>query len=84
MENKDKSSDKAHSEPLQQCGVRRSEKVKVKKYKCFNITEDELKAILNGQEQMRSDAESSDEDYAEWASEQIKLINSFYLKVKIQ
>lgn len=64
--------------------VRRSEKVKVKKYKCFNITEYELKAILNGQEQMRSDAESSDEEYAEWANEQIKLINSFYLKVKIQ
>ena len=84
MENKDKSSDKAHSEPLHKCGVRRIEKVKVKKYKCFNITEYELKAILNGQEQMRSDAESSDEDYAEWASEQIKLINSFYLKVKIQ
>jgi cell shape-determining protein MreC len=59
-----------------------SEKVKVKKYKCLNITEDELKAILNGQEQMRSDAESSDEDYAEWASEQVKLINSFYRKVK--
>lgn len=84
MNTKDKTPNEAHSEPLQQCGVRRSEKVKVKKYKCFNITEDELKAILNGQEQMRSDAESADEDYAEWASEQIKLINSFYLKVKIQ
>lgn len=64
--------------------VRRSEKVKVKKYKCFNITEDELEAIINGQEQMRSDAESSDEEYAKWANEQIKLINSFYRKVKIQ
>lgn len=62
--------------------MEKSEKVKVKKYKCLNITEDELKAILNGQEQMRSDAESSDEDYAEWASEQVKLINSFYRKVK--
>lgn len=61
-----------------------TEKVKPKKYKCFNITEDELKAILNGQEQMRSDAESSDEEYAEWANEQVKLINSFYRKVKIQ
>ena len=67
-----------------QTAVRRSEKVKPKKYKCFNITEDELNAILNGQEQMRSDAECSDEGYAEWANEQIKLINSFYRKVKIQ
>lgn len=64
--------------------VRRSEKVKVKKYKCFNITVDELQAIINGQEQMRSDAECSDEEYSEWANGQIELINSFYRKVKIQ
>lgn len=67
-----------------QTAVRRSEKVKPKKYKCFNITEDELKAILNAQEQIRSDAESADDDYGEWANEQVKLINSFYRKVKIQ
>lgn len=62
--------------------IRRSEKVK--KYKCFNITEDELKAILNAQEQIRNDSESADDDYVEWANKQIKLINSFYRKVKIQ
>lgn len=64
--------------------VRRSEKVKVKKYKCFNITEDELKAILNAQEQIINDAECAGDDYVEWANEQVKLINSFYRKVKIQ
>lgn len=64
--------------------VGRGKKVKSKKYKCFNITQDELNAILNGQEQMRSDAERSGEDYAEWAYEQIKLINSFYRKIKLQ
>lgn len=64
--------------------VRRSEKVKPRKYKCFDITGDELKAIFNAQEQIRSDAESADDDYVEWANEQMKLINSFYRKLKIQ
>lgn len=59
-------------------------KQKEKKYKCFNITKEELDAILAGQEQIRSDAESADENYAKWAEEQVKLINSFYRKVKIQ
>ncbi len=57
---------------------------KEKKYKVFNITKKELDAILNGQEQIRSAAESSDEEYANWAEEQVKLITSFYRKVKIQ
>lgn len=57
---------------------------KEKKYKCFNITEAELKAILNGQEQIRSVSEAADEDFGNWANEQINLINSFYRKVKIQ
>lgn len=59
-------------------------KQKEKKYKVFNITKKELDAILNGQEQMRSCAESSDEEYANWAEEQVKLITSFYRKVKSQ
>ena len=58
--------------------------VKPKKYKCFNITKNELEAILQGMEQIRSCAEASDEEYSEWANEQITLINSFYRKVKIQ
>lgn len=57
---------------------------KTKKYKAFNITKEELDAILSGMEQIRSDSESSDEEYALWASKQIDLINSFYRKVKIQ
>lgn len=82
------SASKLENKPLKgnaaKLSVKRSDKVKVKMYKCFNITEDELKAIINGQEQMRSDAESAHEEYAEWANTQIKLINSFYRKVKIQ
>lgn len=57
---------------------------KQRKYKCFNITKEELDAIIQGQEQIRSCAECSDEAYAEWAEKQISLINSFYRKVKIQ
>lgn len=59
-------------------------KPKEKKYKCFNITKEELNAILEGSEQIRSCAEGSDEDYAEWAEKVVSLINSFYRKVKIQ
>lgn len=57
---------------------------KQKKYKCFNITKDELDAIIAGMEQIRADSESADEKYAEWAGKQISLIDSFYRKVKIQ
>lgn len=59
-------------------------KSKVRKYKAFNITQEELSAIMNGAEQMRSDAESSDEEYAKWAEKQITLINQFRSKLKIQ
>ena len=59
-------------------------KISVKKYKVFNITENELKAILEGRDQISACAECSDEEYAIWAKTQMKLINSFYKKVKIQ
>lgn len=59
-------------------------KDKAKKYKCFNITKEELDAILAGEEQIRSCGESADEDYSKWAEVQIKNIRSFYSKVKIQ
>lgn len=58
--------------------------VKEKKYKVFNVTKEELDAILAGSEQMRSDAEGSGEEFAKWASKQVALITSFYRKVKIQ
>ncbi|WP_213279348.1 hypothetical protein [Chryseobacterium indologenes] len=57
---------------------------KEKKYKCFNITKDELNAILAGEEQIRSCSEGSDQEYSDWAEKQIALIRSFYKKVKIQ
>ena len=61
-----------------------AKKEKVRKYKCFNITSEELDAIRAGSEQMRDCSEASDEEYAEWASEQMKLIYSFLSKVKLQ
>ncbi|WP_177764059.1 hypothetical protein [Flavobacterium sp. I3-2] len=57
---------------------------KQRKYKCFNITEEELDAIIQGQEQIRSCAECADEGYVEWVNKQISLINSFHRKVRIQ
>lgn len=57
---------------------------KIQKYKCFNITKEELDAIRNAEEQIRSCSEAGEEDYGEWAGEQLKLIASFLRKVKIQ
>ena len=59
-------------------------KKKIKKYKAFNITQEELNAIRAAEEQLRSCSESSSEEYAEWVFEQITLIRSFILKLKIQ
>ncbi|WP_333862584.1 hypothetical protein [Sphingobacterium sp.] len=59
-------------------------KQKEKKYKAFNITKAEYEAIESRMEQIRHDSESADEEYAQWASEQITLISSFLRKVKPQ
>lgn len=57
---------------------------KVRKYKVFNVTREELNAILAGSEQISADSEAADENYREWGFKQMELINSFYKKVKIQ